>query len=130
MGVADGGADIFVAEELLDFPQILSHVVKEDRRRGVTQAVGCDLPQPEGSTGRPEPQIERTVGDGAKLFRGYPEAQPARSLPEKFLVAFSLAGKQRDLVRAIAEAVEQELGSGTVFFDEWFSTTLQVLVRT
>ena len=41
----------------------------------------------------------------------------ARPLPDKFLVAFSFAGEQRDLVRAIAEAVEQELGGGTVFFD-------------
>jgi hypothetical protein len=48
----------------------------------------------------------------------------ARPLPEKFLVAFSLAGEQRDLVRGIAEAVERELGSGTVFFDEWFEAYL------
>jgi hypothetical protein len=45
---------------------------------------------------------------------------PARPLPDKFLVAFSLAGEQRELVRAIAEAVETQLGRGTVFFDEWF----------
>lgn len=46
-------------------------------------------------------------------------SQP-RPIPEKFLVAFSFAGEQRDLVRPIAEAVEQRLGRGTVFFDEWF----------
>lgn len=45
---------------------------------------------------------------------------PARELPEKFLVAFSFAGEQRDLVRSIAEAVELRLGKGTIFFDEWF----------
>jgi hypothetical protein len=44
----------------------------------------------------------------------------ARELPEKFLVAFSFAGEQRDLVRAIAEAVEKKVGSNNVFFDEWF----------
>jgi len=44
----------------------------------------------------------------------------ARPLPDRFLVAFSLAGEQRDLVRTIAEAVEKQLGEGTVFFDEWF----------
>jgi hypothetical protein len=38
----------------------------------------------------------------------------------KYLVAFSLAGEQRELVRAIAEAVRRELGEGSVFFDEWF----------
>jgi len=44
----------------------------------------------------------------------------AREPREKFLVAFSFAGQQRDFVRAIAEAVEGRLGSGTVFLDEWF----------
>ena len=44
----------------------------------------------------------------------------ARELPERFLVAFSFAGDQRDLVRSIAEAVEVRLGKGTIFFDEWF----------
>lgn len=43
-----------------------------------------------------------------------------REQPEKFLVAFSFAGEQRDFVRAIAEAVEIRLGRGAVFFDEWF----------
>ncbi|MEU4241984.1 TIR domain-containing protein [Actinoplanes sp. NPDC026619] len=43
-----------------------------------------------------------------------------RSVPEKFLVAFSLAGEQRALVRALAEEVERRLGDSTVFYDEWF----------
>lgn len=43
-----------------------------------------------------------------------------RQPPEKFQVAFSLAGEQRALVRRIAKAVEEELGQETVFFDEWF----------
>lgn len=43
-----------------------------------------------------------------------------RELPPKFLVAFSLAGEQRELVRTIAEAVEARLGRGAVFLDEWF----------
>ena len=45
---------------------------------------------------------------------------PSRPLPARFDVAFSFAGEQRKLVRSIAEAVERILGSGTVFFDEWF----------
>jgi TIR domain-containing protein len=45
---------------------------------------------------------------------------PARKIPEKFLVAFSFAGEQRDLVQSIAEALEVKLGTGTIFFDEWF----------
>jgi hypothetical protein len=44
----------------------------------------------------------------------------ARDVPERFLVAFSFAGEQRDLVRQIAEAVEQRLGRGMVFYDDWF----------
>ncbi len=43
-----------------------------------------------------------------------------RTIPDKFLVAFSFAGEQRELVRSIAEAVEQRLGRGTVFYDMWF----------
>jgi len=43
----------------------------------------------------------------------------SRPIPDKFLVAFSFAGEQRERVRAIAEAVEKKLGAGTVFFDEW-----------
>jgi hypothetical protein len=38
----------------------------------------------------------------------------------RFLVAFSLAGEQRELVRAIAEEVERMLGTGSVFLDDWF----------
>ena len=49
-----------------------------------------------------------------------PSRMIARELPEKFLVAFSFAGEQRDLVRAIAEAVEKKIGRNNVFFDEWF----------
>lgn len=45
---------------------------------------------------------------------------PVRQLPEKFQVAFSLAGEQRELVRTIAEAVERRLGESSVFLDEWF----------
>ena len=44
----------------------------------------------------------------------------AGSLPERFLVAFSFAGEQRQLVRGIAHAVEARLGRGTVFLDEWY----------
>ncbi|MGZ8876370.1 MAG: TIR domain-containing protein, partial [Halobacteriota archaeon] len=44
----------------------------------------------------------------------------SRPVPDRFLVAFSFAGQQREFVRAVAESVERELGSGTVFLDEWF----------
>lgn len=44
----------------------------------------------------------------------------ARTIPDKFQVAFSLAGEQRELVRTVAEAVEDEVGRPYVFLDEWF----------
>jgi hypothetical protein len=47
-----------------------------------------------------------------------------RPLADKFHVAFSFAGEQRELVRAIAGAVEAALGEGTVFFDEWYEPYL------
>lgn len=44
----------------------------------------------------------------------------ARDLPPKFLVAFSFAGEQRELVCAVATAVEAMLGEGLIFYDDWF----------
>jgi hypothetical protein len=52
-----------------------------------------------------------------------------RSFSERFLVAFSLAGEQREFVRPIAEAVEQLLGLGTVFFYEWYEGHLAATDR-
>lgn len=54
------------------------------------------------------------------LVLAYTLVMHGRSVPDKFLVAFSLAGEQRLLVRSIAERLEQALGPSTVFFDEWF----------
>ena len=48
------------------------------------------------------------------------ENNVSSEIPEKFLVAFSFAGEQRDLVQSIATAVQERLGEGTVFFDEWY----------
>jgi TIR domain/LysM domain len=40
--------------------------------------------------------------------------------PEKFLVAFSYAGEQRELVFGVAQEVAQKLGEPNVFFAEWW----------
>jgi hypothetical protein len=56
-------------EQLLNFPQILSRVIKEDRGRAVAQPVGGDLP--EDSARCPEPQVEHTVGE--RRARNTPE---------------------------------------------------------
>ena len=44
----------------------------------------------------------------------------ARELPEKFQIALSFAGEQREFVRSVATELENRLGSSSVFFDEWF----------
>jgi hypothetical protein len=62
MGIAHGRADILVAEELLDFPQILPNPIEQNRRRTVSQSVGCDLPHPERSARGPQAKVERPVG--------------------------------------------------------------------
>ena len=47
-----------------------------------------------------------------------------RDIPEVFHVAFSFAGAQRALVERLCVAIEHRLGTGTVFYDEWFSHEL------
>ena len=48
-----------------------------------------------------------------------------RAADYRFEVAISFAGDdKRDLVRTIAKILEDELGSGRVFFDEWFEAEL------
>jgi tetratricopeptide (TPR) repeat protein len=49
-----------------------------------------------------------------------PGSTALRKMPEEFLVAFSLVGEHRGVVRPLAEAVQKELGWSNVFFDEWF----------
>lgn len=51
-------------------------------------------------------------------------APPSREAPKRFPVAFSFSGVYRDKVREIAELLEQRLGWGMVFFDEWFGVDL------
>jgi nucleoid-associated protein YgaU len=40
--------------------------------------------------------------------------------PERFLVAFSYAGEQRELVSGVAHELAQSLGQANVFFAEWW----------
>jgi hypothetical protein len=81
MGIAHGRADILVAEQFLDFPQILSHLVEEDRGRGVAQPMRCDLPDPEGSTGGPQPQVEPRLENGAPEYPANTNCNPAKFIP-------------------------------------------------
>jgi hypothetical protein len=52
----------------------------------------------------------------------------ARRVPQRFLVAFALAGEQRELVRAVAEEVERRLGESTCLFTMNEFEFLHVLV--
>ena len=61
-----------MAEELLDFAQILSYMVEEDRRCGIAQSVRGDLPHPKRSASGARPQIERAVEKWlARISRKY-----------------------------------------------------------
>ena len=44
----------------------------------------------------------------------------ARTFPDRFTVSLSYAGEQADVVRPLAEALEQRLGQSQVFFDKWY----------
>ena len=96
MGIAHGRADILVAEQFLDFPQILSHLVEEDRGRGVAQPMRGDLPYPEGSTGGPQPQIERPVGKRrARISRIWLKRFMNSSLTLNYFITHLDAGEPR-----------------------------------
>lgn len=45
---------------------------------------------------------------------------PLRAVPDRFLVAFSFSGAERGLIEPLATALEQRLGEGTVFYDDWY----------
>lgn len=47
-----------------------------------------------------------------------------RQFPPRFKVAFSFAGKQREIVSAIATEVEKRLGENSVFYDEWYEAAI------
>jgi hypothetical protein len=53
VGIAHGGADVLVAKELLDSPQILSHMV-EDRGRGMAQSLRGNLQAGVEAAGAPK----------------------------------------------------------------------------
>ena len=45
---------------------------------------------------------------------------PAIDSPDHWLVGFSFAGEQRELVRDLAYALRERLGPSTVFYDQWY----------
>jgi hypothetical protein len=84
VGITDRGADVLVPQELLNFPQVLSHMVKEDRRGAMAEPVRRDLPHFERSASGTQPQVKRAVGKRcARIPRKHKlrarEGDPARS---------------------------------------------------
>jgi hypothetical protein len=71
-----------VAEELLDLPQILSHVVEEDRGCAVAQPVGCNLPHAECPARGAQPQVESApLENGAPEYPANTNCDPANAIP-------------------------------------------------
>ena len=81
VGVANGGADVLMPERLVNFPEILPHVIKRDRGRAMAQPMGGDLPTPERSTRCPEPQVERAVGKRRARIPANTNCDPAKATP-------------------------------------------------
>jgi hypothetical protein len=79
-----------VAEELLDFPKILSDVVKEDCGRGMPQPVGSNLPHPERSARRPKPQLNARLEKGAPEYPAYTNCDPANAIPPEAMIRRAL----------------------------------------
>ena len=61
VSIAYVGANVFVAEELLDFTKVLSDVVEEDCGRRMAQTVSGNLRHPDRAASCPKPQVERPV---------------------------------------------------------------------
>jgi hypothetical protein len=43
-----------------------------------------------------------------------------RTFPDRFLIAITFSGNERNIVEPLANALEQRLGPGTVFYDSWY----------
>ena len=78
MGIAHGRADILVAEQFLDFSQILSHLVEEDCRCGVARPMRGDLPYPEGSRSR---KLNARLENGAPEYPANTNCDAAKAIP-------------------------------------------------
>ena len=81
MGIAHGRADILVAEQFLDFPQILSHLVEEDRSRGVAQPMRGDLPYPRALQATRSRKLNARLENGAPEYPVKTNCDPAKAIP-------------------------------------------------
>jgi hypothetical protein len=64
-------------------------------------------------------QVSSELGDRLETLLGFAMSE------YRFEIAISFAGdNKRDLVREVAELLQQKLGKGKVFFDEWFESEL------
>jgi hypothetical protein len=91
------------------------------------EIVGSARPVAVRSTSRPvEPQIPARVS-GPIVREGSSSSRTVSSIDigtRSFCVAFSFPGEARDRIRHIATILEEGLGCGSVFYDEWYKSEL------
>jgi hypothetical protein len=79
-----------MAEELLDFPQILSNLIKKDRRGAMVEPVGGNLPYPDLSAGSSQAQIECAIGNWFAVYPANTNCDPANAIPPGARILFAL----------------------------------------
>ena len=67
-----------MAEQFLDFPQILSHLVEEDRGRGVAQPMRGDLPYPRALQAARSRKLNARLENGAPEYPANTNCDPAK----------------------------------------------------
>ena len=90
-------------------------VSEEDRGRGMTQPMRGDLPYPEGSTGGPQPQIERPAGNGAPEYLVNTNCDAAKAIPPGAWIRRPLNFSWRGL--PLEERCTQASGNGHILED-------------
>jgi hypothetical protein len=83
-----------MAKQFLDFPQILSHMIEQNCRRGMPQPVRGDLPRPEGSACGAQPKVERAVRERVRSRNGKNRTFSSKFCTEQMILA-SLQGLRR-----------------------------------
>ena len=81
MGVAHRGANVLMAEELLNFPQILSHVVKENCGRRMPQSVGVTSPTPRARQAARSRKLNARLDNGSPEYPANTTCDPAKAIP-------------------------------------------------
>jgi hypothetical protein len=90
MGVADRGADILVAEELLDLAKILSHMVEQDCGRGMPQPCAVISPTPSARQAARSRRLNARLENGAPEYPANTNSDPAKTIPPEARILLPL----------------------------------------